>query len=73
MNSKKTLLAALLAALMLTSGCGSSASQQQTDTTEVEEVVEEGMTPIPATRSRTAPTALPSNPVPKCSTSLRAS
>ena len=32
MNSKKTLLAALLAALMLTSGCGSSASQQQTDT-----------------------------------------
>lgn len=64
MNSKKTLLAALLAALMLTSGCGSSASQQQTDTaaqtgetstsnvasasdmTEVEEVVEEGMTPI---------------------------
>ncbi len=33
MNSKKTLLAALLAALMLTSGCGSSASQQQTDTT----------------------------------------
>ena len=65
MNSKKTLLAALLAALMLTSGCGSSASQQQTDTaaqtsetgtsnvasasdmTEVEEVVEEGMTPIP--------------------------
>lgn len=64
MNSKKTLLAALLAALMLTSGCGSSASQQQTDTAaqtgktgtsnvasasdmaEVEEVVEEGMTPI---------------------------
>ena len=64
MNSKKTLLAALLAALMLTSGCGSSASQQQTDTaaqtgetgtsnvasasdmTEVEEVVEAGMTPI---------------------------
>ena len=64
MNSKKTLLAALLAALMLTSGCGSSPSQQQTDTaaqtgetgtsnvasasdmTEVEEVVEEGMTPI---------------------------
>ena len=64
MNSKKTLLAALLAALMLTSGCGSSASQKQTDTaaqtsetgtsnvasasdmTEVEEVVEEGMTPI---------------------------
>ena len=64
MNSKKTLLAALLAALMLTSGCGSSAAQQQTDTaaqtgetgtsnvasasdmTEVEEVVEEGMTPI---------------------------
>ena len=64
MNSKKTLLAALLATLMLTSGCGSSASQQQTDTaaqtgetgtanvasasdmTEVEEVVEEGMTPI---------------------------
>ena len=57
----------LLAALMLTgalAGCGSSASQQQTDTaaqtgetgtsnvasasdmTEVEEVVEEGMTPI---------------------------
>lgn len=32
MNSKKTLLAALLAALMLTSGCGSSPSQQQTDT-----------------------------------------
>ena len=92
MNSKKTLLAALLAALMLTSGCGSSASQQQTDTAaqtgetgasnvasasdmaEVEEVVEEGMTPpFPATRSRTAPTALPSSPVPKCSTSLRAS
>ena len=64
MNSKKTLLAALLAALMLTSGCGSSPSQQQTDTAvqtsetgasnvasasdmaEVEEVVEEGMTPI---------------------------
>ncbi len=64
MNRKKTLLAALLAALMLTSGCGSSASQQQTDTAaqtgetgtsnvasasdmaEVEEVVEEGMTPI---------------------------
>ena len=64
MNSKKTLLAALLAALMLTSGCGSSASQQQPDTAaqtgetgtsnvasasdmaEVEEVVEEGMTPI---------------------------
>lgn len=32
MNSKKTLLAALLAALMLTSGCGSSPSPQQTDT-----------------------------------------
>lgn len=32
MNSKKTLLAALLAALMLTSGCGSSPSQQQADT-----------------------------------------
>ena len=32
MNSKKTLLAALLAALMLTSGCGRSPSQQQTDT-----------------------------------------
>lgn len=32
MNSKKTLLAALLTALMLTSGCGSSPSQQQTDT-----------------------------------------
>lgn len=32
MNSKKTLLAALLAALMLTSGCGSSPSQQQSDT-----------------------------------------
>ena len=64
MNSKKTLLAALLAALMLTAGCGSSAPQQQTDTAaqtgetgtsnvasasdmaEVEEVVEEGMTPI---------------------------
>ena len=64
MNSKKTLLAALLTALMLTSGCGSSPSQQQTDTAaqtgetgtsnvasasdmaEVEEVVEEGMTPI---------------------------
>ena len=64
MNSKKTLLAALLAALMLTSGCGSSPSQQQSDTAaqtgetgtsnvasasdmaEVEEVVEEGMTPI---------------------------
>ena len=32
MNSKKTLLAALLAALMLASGCGNSPSQQQTDT-----------------------------------------
>lgn len=32
MNSKKTLLAALLAALMLTSGCGSTEAQQQTDT-----------------------------------------
>ncbi len=64
MNSKKSLLAALLAALMLASGCGNSASEQQTDTTaqteesstsnvasasemtEVEDVVEEGMTPI---------------------------
>ncbi len=32
MNSKKTLLAALLAALMLTSGCGSTEAQQQSDT-----------------------------------------
>ena len=31
MNSKKTLLAALLAALMLTSGCGSSASGTQAE------------------------------------------
>ena len=64
MNSKKSLLAALLAALMLASGCGNSASEQQTDTAaqtgesstsnvasasdmaEVEDVVEEGMTPI---------------------------
>lgn len=64
MNSKKSLLAALLAALMLASGCGNSVSEQQTDTaaqteesstsnvasaadmTEVEDVVEEGMTPI---------------------------
>lgn len=58
MNSKKTLLAALLAALMLTSGCGSSPSQQQTgetgtsnvasssDMAEVEDVVEDSMIPI---------------------------
>ena len=64
MNSRKSLLAALLAALMLASGCGNSASEQPTDTaaqteesnssnvasasemTEIEDVVEEGMTPI---------------------------
>lgn len=64
MNSRKSLLAALLAALMLASGCGNSASEQPADTaaqteesnssnvasasemTEIEDVVEEGMTPI---------------------------
>ena len=37
MNSKKTLLTALLAALMLTSGCGSTPSQQQTDTSSAQQ------------------------------------
>lgn len=63
MMNKKATLAAILAALMLASGCGSTEAQQQTDTaetqqdtssqvasssemTEVEDVVEEGMTPI---------------------------
>lgn len=37
MNSKKTLLAALLAALMLTSGCGSTEAQQQSDTSAAQQ------------------------------------
>lgn len=37
MNSKKTLLAALLAALMLTSGCGSTEAQQQSDTSSAQQ------------------------------------
>ena len=62
MNSKKTLLAALLAALMLTSGCGSTAAQtgetgtsnvaSASDMAEVEEVVEEGMTPISGDKAK---------------------
>ena len=87
MKNQKALLSAVFAAFMLLSACGGSTQQdtsaQDSSTTsqvasasdmaDVEDVVEDGMTPITGDKVKDGTYDVPSIPAPTCSTLPRAS